>query len=229
MKIVNLLVLSLLAVFSFACSHTNKLNQYDLNNKNIYFKQIEEPNAKEVRIEFREEELSPENPQLDVKAEAGANVISTNIEERFMEGIDADKLLDYIVINLQTSIGDEYNIKLEESVTPLTDFIIETKLTKCQLAASNIGVNITVDAVTTIIDKKSSEIIWEYSGSGVVPIQNNPIAMDKEQTSMASLLNEAQLDQLSDSQIEQSVFRAAEVVKENIIEALKEDLIRDSN
>ena len=88
--------------------------------------------------------------------------------------------------------------------------------------------NVSVDAETTIIDKKSSEIIWEYSGSGVVPIQNNPIARDKEQTSMASLLNAAQLDKLPDSQIRQSVYNAADIVKENIIEALEEDLLEES-
>ena len=142
MKFVNILLLLSVITIAFACSHTNKLSQYDLNNKNVYFKQIEEPNAKEVIFEFVEVPMAvngdgEEQVQIDVKADAGANVISTSIEKRFMEEVDSDKLLDYIVSNLQTSISDVYNVKLEESITPLTDFIIETKLTKCLLAASN--------------------------------------------------------------------------------------------
>lgn len=235
MKKILIPLVTLMVLLFTGCGHTNELANYDLQSKTFHFEDGVSGGAQQVSVDFStplgtEKSLFSSggfSAALDV-AEAVSSiasaVVSSETNEKLRNAIDMNEMAYYVSEGIEKTLVRYYNIQGVESVTEQPMFIVETTLTKCQLGSNETGVGILVEATSRIIDRTTATVVWEYEGSNVVPIKESAHSFDRAVNTVSSVIGAAQLANLSEEEIQASVYDAAAGAGALIAEVLREDI-----
>lgn len=233
-KIIISFVYTLLLLFT-GCGHTNELANYDLQSKTFHFEDGIAGGAQQVAVDFTTPLGTKKSlfssggfsAALDVAEAIGSvasAIVSSETSEKLRNAIDMNEMAYYVSEGIENTLVRYYDIQSVESVSEQPMFIVETILTKCQLGSNETGVGVLVEATSRIIDRATATIVWEYEGSNVVPIKESAHSFDRTVNTVSSVIGAAQLANLSEEEIQASVYDAAAGAGALIAEVLREDI-----
>lgn len=235
MKKILIPLVTLMVLLFTGCGHTNELANYDLQSKTFHFEDGIAGGAQQVNVDFTTPLGTKKSlfssggfsAALDV-AEAVSSiasaVVSSETNEKLRNAIDMNEMAYYVSEGIEKTLVRYYDIQGVESVTEQPMFIVETTLTKCQLGSNETGVGVLVEATSRIIDRTTATVVWEYEGSNVVPIKESAHSFDRTINTVSSVIGAAQLANLSEEEIQASVYDAGAGAGALIAEVLREDI-----
>lgn len=222
-------------VFLAGCGHTNELAKYDLQSKTFHFEDGVAGGAQQVAVNFStplgtETELfssggfSAAFDAVEAVSSIVSAAVSAETVEKLRGAVDMNEMAYYVSEGMERTLTNFYDIRGVESEIEQSMFIVQTTLTKCQLGSNESGVGVYVEATSRIIDRATANIVWEYEGGHVVPIREGSASFDQTVNTVSSVIGAAQLANLSEEEIQESVYNAASGAGALIAEQLREDI-----
>ena len=219
------IVAVLLLILLTACSHTNKLSEYDLRSKNFAFRNSLSSNAQQMTININTS-TKDTTDLAETITSIFTDVVSESKKKELIHAVDTQNLIDNISYGLYDALETylEANIIEEDQGKP--DFLVENTLKKCDLNISQNAVKIYVSSTTRIIDLATATVVWDNTESKSIPM-SSIISTDKKQFNSQSeeyIFILQKLFSLSKEELNQNIGLAGEYVGGEMGETLRQDI-----
>ncbi len=199
------------ALLITGCSHTNNLAEYDVKGKTCLFRNIVEPEARQVEINI----ATPSTGSVvgDIIVAVGEGAISGEAYRKLERAVKPEGVAASIAAELEQALKTYLLVDAISKLNDKTAFIVETRLRKCELRSSGSGVFVVIGAEAAIFDRATGNLVWEYGASEDLPIRRSVVPpVDPVTHTTAGIISAVQLTQMSEAEIQEAVQRAAAAV-----------------
>jgi len=221
----KLIVSVLLLVILTACSHTNKLGEYELRSKNFAFRNDLSSNAQQMTININTS-TKDTTDLAETISSIFTDVVSETKKEELINAVDTKNLIENISYGIYDALETYLNANIIEEDQGNVDFLVENTLKKCDLNISQSAVNINVSSTSRIIDLATATVIWGNTESKSIPM-SNIISTDKNKFKSQSeeyIFILQKLFSLSKEELNQKIGLAGENVGRGMGETLRRDI-----
>jgi hypothetical protein len=215
----------LLLILITACSHTNKLGEYELRSKNFAFRNNLSSNAQQMTININTS-TKDTTDLAETISSIFTDVVSETKKKELINAVDTRNLIDNISYGIYDALETYLNANIIEEDEGNIDFIVENTLKKCNLNISQSAVNIYVSSTTRIIDLATATVIWGNTESNSIPM-SSIISVDNDQFKSQSeeyIFILQKLFSLSKEELNQKIGLAGEYVGKEMGETLRRDI-----
>ena len=221
----NSFIFVLIFILLAACSHTNKLGEYELRSKNYAFRNNLSSNTQQMSVT-----INTSKKDTSDLAEAISNIFTDVVSEQkkkeLVDAVDTRNLIDNISFGLYDVLETYLNANIIEEDEGNADFLVENTLRNCNLNISHSAVKINVSAFTRIIDIATATVIWDNIESRSIPM-SSIISIDKSQINTQTeeyIFILQKLFSLSAEELNQNIGVAGDYVGRAMGETLRADI-----
>ena len=228
MNIKSNFIIALLILLT-ACSHTNRLGEYELRGKNYAFRNTLSSNAHQMTININTSTKDTTDIAETITS-IFTDVVSESKKNELIDAVDTQNLIDNISYGMYDALETYLNANIIQEDEGNVDFLVENTLNACNLNISQSAVNIHVSSFTRIIDLATATVIWDNSESKSVSM-SSIISTDKKHFNSQSeeyIFILQKLFSLSKEELNQKIGLAGDYVGRGMGETLRQD-IAESN
>jgi hypothetical protein len=221
----NSIILVFILILLTACSHTNKLGEYELRSKNFAFRNDLSSNAQQMAVNINTS-TKDTTDLAETISNIFTDVVSESKKKELVNTVDTQNLIDNISYGVYDALETYLNANIIEEEEGNVDFLVENTLRKCDLNFSKNSVKIYVSSFTRIIDLATATVIWDNTESKSIPM-SNIISIDKNQIKSQSeeyIFILQKLFSLSKEELNQKIGLAGGYVGKGMGETLRRDI-----
>ena len=221
----NSLILVLTLILLTACSHTNKLGEYELRSKNFAFRNNLSSNAEQMTVTIKSS-TKDTTDLAETISSIFTDVVSESKKRELINAVDTQNLIDNISYGVYDAFETYLNASIIEEDERNVDFMVENTLRKCDLNISQSAVKIYVSSATRIIDLATATVIWDNTESKSIPM-SSIISVDKDQIKTQTeeyIFILQKLFSLSEEELNEKIGLAGEYVGKEMGETLRRDI-----
>ncbi len=219
----------LLLVLLTACSHTNKLAEYELHSKNFAFRNSLSTDAQQMEININTSTKDTTDIAETITS-IFTDVVSESKKKELINAVDTQNLINNISYGIYDALETYLNANIIEEDEGNVEYLVENTLKNCNLNISQSTVKINVSSFTRIIDLATATVIWDNTESKSIPM-SSIISTDKNKFSSQSeeyIFILQKLFSLSKEELNQKIGLAGEYIGREMGETLRQD-IAESN
>ncbi len=229
-----LFILILLVLIS--CSHTNNLHNFELNSKRFYFESVVSADAGRVDIVYSSDKPKIKSDDkskfgeaiLDLAQIVGTAIVTSEAENKLVRATNPEEIAWKVSEGLKETIQRYIDLVPVEKIDANTDFIVTTILDECRIISTQFNVNLHLEVISSIIDRKTGELAWENSESISVPLRRRiiPTVDNSAGKRISDVAQAVELATLSDEEIKDSINRASLEIGRLFAETFRKDLAK---
>ncbi|UCH65871.1 MAG: hypothetical protein JSW63_01690 [Ignavibacterium sp.] len=221
----NSFIVVLILILLTACSHTNKLAEYELRSKNYAFRNNLSSNAQQMTVTIKSS-TKDTTDLAETISSIFTDVVSESKKRELVNAVDTHNLIDNISYGVSDALETYLSANIIEEDDGSVDFLVENSLRKCDLNISQSAVKIYVSSATRIIDLTTATVIWDNTESKSIPM-SSILSVDNDQINTQSeeyIFILQKLFSLSEEELNQKMGLAGEYVGKEMGETLRRDI-----
>ena len=212
-----------------SCSHSNELAKYDVRGKTAFFETVVKSNARVIKINRKaakeEEEKSEKKKSVFAKiAEVSTEIFSTEKEADIKDWVDTYEVADEVKSGLQEALETYVDIEPVEDKKDKPDFIVELNLENCEMNISETAVSLSMRFTSTMVERVSGGLVWENYEFVNEQLDGKYGDGKKKSSTETKVLNAIILASLSEREVMDAVYFAAQEAGRKMAETFREDL-----
>jgi len=207
------------------CAHTNELANYQMAGKNIMFSSRVDPGAMRVDVSLTNPKAGEKNVVADILTGATSEILSAEAQKKIDAAVKPQGIAAAISDGLEKSAVTYLRSVPVSTIADDPMFITETVLRSCTINSSSGGISLGVRAETSMFDRSSGKIVWQYASSESVPLRRSSAAYltPREVQTASSIYNATEFFRLSEKEIQDTIMDVARGVGRKLGDMLRED------
>ncbi len=217
---------AIVAFLFLSCVHVNFLNEYNLSGKIVYFETVVEANAAEMVINLSHSGSVARKSKMNLVTDLlASSIVTPKVNKKLQKAYSPDSIVIAVSNGIELEMIKYLRINPVHRLGNDSKFIVTTTLKSCKLYSTNSTISISVEVLTQIFDRKSAEMIWEYSETETerlrFDISDNYVSGDNYINNFVQI---SKLSSLSKKQIRLSIVDASIRAGKSIGKVLREDI-----
>jgi hypothetical protein len=223
------LLIFVIPIIFFSCTHVNELSKYNLIGKKILLKQQVNAGVGRVNVTFNYDFFSSNFLEI-VLEEIGSGYVESEVKEKLQNAINFDSISNSISSGLEEGLATYCRTTFVNTLDSNPDFILENILNNFRLKSDSYGIYAQISTRGRLIDRQSAKLVWQNDETYTLPLGFTTFyySGNKKITTTTGIINAVRLLQMTEEEIRASVEAAASEAGIRQSEQLRYD-ISESN
>lgn len=225
--ILNLIVIIVVSVLVYGCTHTNNLATYNISSSKILFRKYVAYDISKVNVNISTGYGNDTKSIIAiVLGGLGSGYTEGQVEEKFRKAINGDSISNNIMSGIKDGLLTYYKINPVKGLEDKPQFVMETQLLKFTVESNSYGIYVRARTKAILTDRNTARTVWENDETSSVPLYDVYIPSFGYQTveTTKSVINAIRLMNMSEDELRYAINATAEEVGRMQSETLRKDI-----
>lgn len=227
LQIINMLLVFVISVFIYGCTHTNNLANFNIASSTVLFKKYVSYDISKVDVQINTGYGNDTKSIIAViLGGIGSGYAEGQVDQKFRNAINEDSISNNLLNGMKDGLLTYYRIKPATGLEDDPRYIMEMQLLKYYLESNSYGIYIRARTRAILTDRNTAKTVWENEETSSVPLYDAYIPDFGSQTIYTSkgIINAIRLMNMTEDELRYAINAAAEEVGKMQSETLRKDI-----